>query len=267
MKPLIEVSDLSKLYFLESSKHPKLMDSLGHWWSRLTNKDHLQQTLTRKKLLHSTELNWGPKPNTFWALKDVSLSVQQGEVVGILGRNGSGKSTLLKILSKITSPTSGYSILRGRVSSVIKMGAGFHPELTGRENIYLNSVILGMRKREVNRKFDEIVSFAELGEFIDMQIKHYSEGMHSRLAFAVAAHLNPQILLLDEVLAIGDHFFQTKCLDKIQEMVRRGLAVMFVSHNIEVIRTLCSSALLLEKGCSERFSDCEAAIEKYLAQN
>ncbi len=267
MKPVIEINELSKLYFLDSSSTPTLIDSLGRWWSRLTNKDPFLQTAIHKNGQEgSEELNWGPEPNSFWALKDVSLSIQQGEVIGILGRNGSGKSTLLKILSRITAPTSGYTLLRGRMSSVLEMGVGFHPEMTGRENIYMSGIILGMRKREVDRKLDEIVSFAEIEPFIDMPVKHYSSGMHARLGFSVAAHLNPEILLLDEALTVGDVLFQSKCFDKIQSMTRQGMAVMFVSHNIESVQKLSSSVLFLEKGRGEIFSDCETAIGKYLTQ-
>ncbi|HET6646993.1 MAG TPA: ABC transporter ATP-binding protein, partial [Pyrinomonadaceae bacterium] len=184
----------------------------------------------------------------FWALDDVSFEVKRGEVVGIIGRNGAGKSTLLKILSRITKPTRGEAQIHGRVGSLLEVGTGFHPELTGRENIYLNAAILGMRKTEVERKFDEIIAFAEVEKFIDTPVKRYSSGMYVRLAFAVAAHLEPEILLVDEVLAVGDAQFQKKCLGKIGEVAQGGRTVLFVSHNMGAIRNLCSRGIWLEEG-------------------
>jgi lipopolysaccharide transport system ATP-binding protein len=183
-----------------------------------------------------------------WALKDVSFEVKRGEVIGIIGKNGSGKSTLLKILSRITEPTEGSAEIRGRVSSLLEVGTGFHRELTGRENIYLNGSILGMRKWEIDKKFDEIVSFAEIEKFIDTPVKHYSSGMYVRLAFAVAAHLEPEILLVDEVLAVGDAAFQKKCLGKMGDIAKEGRTVLFVSHNMATILSLCNRAYLLNNG-------------------
>lgn len=185
---------------------------------------------------------------TIWALKDVSFEIKQGEVVGVIGRNGAGKSTLLRILSRITEPTAGFADLHGRVGSLLEVGTGFHPELTGRENVYLNGSIIGMRKREVDRKFAEIVAFAEIEKFLDTPVKYYSSGMHMRLAFAVAAHLEPEILLVDEVLAVGDAAFQKKCLGKMGSVAKEGRTVLFVSHNMAAIRKLCRSALLLRGG-------------------
>jgi lipopolysaccharide transport system ATP-binding protein len=185
---------------------------------------------------------------TFWALRDVSFEIRRGEVVGLIGRNGAGKSTLLKILSQITEPSTGKVTLYGRVGSLLEVGTGFHGELTGRENIYLNGAILGMRHREVRKKFDEIVDFAEVEQFIDTPVKHYSSGMYLRLAFAVAAHLEPEILLVDEVLAVGDMRFQRKCLQKMQDVGQEGRTVIFVSHNMPAITRLCQRALLLEAG-------------------
>lgn len=184
----------------------------------------------------------------FWALKDVSFEVKKGEVIGIIGRNGAGKSTLLKILSRITEPTEGYAEIHGRVGSLLEVGTGFHPELTGRENIYLNGAILGMKKHEIDRKFDEIVAFAEIEKFIDTPVKYYSSGMYVRLAFAVAAHLEPEILLVDEVLAVGDAAFQKKCLGKMGDVAKEGRAVLFVSHNMAAIQNLCSIVYLFEQG-------------------
>jgi len=186
--------------------------------------------------------------NTIWAIKDVSFEVKRGEVVGIIGRNGAGKSTLLKILSRITEPTEGYAEIRGRVGSLLEVGTGFHPELTGRENIYLNGAILGMKKTEINRKFDEIVAFAEIERFIDTSVKYYSSGMYLRLAFAVAAHLEPDILLVDEVLAVGDASFQRKCLGKLGQVAGVGRTVLFVSHNMAAVVRLCHRACLLDNG-------------------
>jgi lipopolysaccharide transport system ATP-binding protein len=185
----------------------------------------------------------------FWALKDVSFEVKQGEVVGIIGRNGAGKSTLLKILSRITEPTEGRVTLRGRVASLLEVGTGFHPELTGRENIFLNGAILGMKRAEIRKKFDEIVAFAEVEKFLDTPVKRYSSGMYVRLAFAVAAHLEPEILIVDEVLAVGDATFQQKCLGKMQDVsANEGRTVLFVSHNESAVRNLCSRAILMEYG-------------------
>ena len=186
--------------------------------------------------------------STIWALKDVSFDVKQGEAVGIIGRNGAGKSTLLKVLSRITKPTEGYAEIHGRVGSLLEVGTGFHPELTGRENIYLNGAILGMKRREIDRKFDEMVAFAEIEKFMDTPVKHYSSGMYVRLAFAVAAHLEPEILLVDEVLAVGDAEFQKKCLGKMGNVAKEGRTVLFVSHNMIAVKKLCQRAVLLQNG-------------------
>ena len=185
---------------------------------------------------------------TIWALKDVSFEVKRGEVVGIIGRNGAGKTTLLKILSRITEPTEGHAEIHGRVGSLLEVGTGFHPELTGRENIYLNGAILGMKRAEIERKFDEMVAFAEIEKFMDTPVKHYSSGMYVRLAFAVAAHLEPEILLVDEVLAVGDAAFQKKCLGKMRDVAKEGRTVLFVSHNMGAIVSLCNRCLLIEGG-------------------
>jgi lipopolysaccharide transport system ATP-binding protein len=188
------------------------------------------------------------QPETFWALQEVSVDVREGEVLGLIGRNGAGKTTLLKILSRITRPTSGWAEIRGRVGSLLEVGTGFHPELTGRENVFLSGAILGMRKREIDRKFDEIVAFAEVEKFIDTPLKHYSTGMQMRLAFAVAAHLEPEILLVDEVLAVGDAEFQKKCLGKMQDVSRSGRTIIFVSHQMNQIRRLCERVLWIDAG-------------------
>jgi lipopolysaccharide transport system ATP-binding protein len=200
-----------------------------------------------------------------WALKGVSFEVKRGEVVGIIGRNGAGKTTLLKILSRITEPTEGYAEVHGRVGSLLEVGTGFHPELTGRENIYLNGAILGMKKAEIDRKFDEIVAFAEVEKFIDTPVKFYSSGMYVRLAFAVAAHLDPEILLVDEVLAVGDAAFQKKCLGKMEEMAAGGRTVLFVSHNLSAVGRLCPKAMWLDGGVLVKLSDSPSVIAKYLS--
>ena len=200
-----------------------------------------------KQILRSSNQTDARGP-LLWALRDVSFEIRRGEVVGIIGRNGAGKSTLLKILSKITLPTEGRIKRYGRVASLLEVGTGFHPELTGRENVYLNGALLGMKKMEIDRKFDEIVAFAEIDQFLDTPVKHYSSGMYVRLAFAVAAHLDPEILIIDEVLAVGDTAFQRKCLGKIDDASKGGRTVLFVSHNIGVVQALCSRAILLQNG-------------------
>ena len=205
-----------------------------------------------------------PKDETFWALKDVSFAVNQGEVLGIVGKNGAGKSTLLKILSRITEPTEGRAELRGRVASLLEVGTGFHGELTGRENVYLNGTFLGMRKREIERKFDAIVAFSEVDRFIDTPVKRYSSGMYVRLAFAVAAHLEPEILLVDEVLAVGDAEFQRKCLGKMNDIAQQGRTVLFVSHNMAAVQRLCSSAILLREGKVPFSGDAASVVAEYL---
>ena len=205
-------------------------------------------------------------PERFWALDDVSFDVAQGDVVGIIGRNGSGKSTLLKILSRIVEPTMGTVDLEGRVGSLLEVGTGFHPDLTGRENIFLSGAILGMRRTEIEKKFDEIVEFAEVDRFIDTQVKHYSSGMYMRLAFSVAAHLEQDILVVDEVLAVGDAAFQKKCLGKMEDVARTGRTVLFVSHNMGAVRSLCTKGLFLESGKVLQAGDVGKCIETYFTQ-
>jgi homopolymeric O-antigen transport system ATP-binding protein len=206
----------------------------------------------------------GNHQESFWALKDVSLEVREGEVLGLIGRNGAGKTTLLKILSRITRPTTGWAEIQGRVGSLLEVGTGFHPELTGRENTFLSGAILGMSKREIERKFDEIVAFAELEKFIDTQVKHYSSGMYVRLAFAVAAHLEPEILLVDEVLAVGDIRFQKKCLGKMGDVARAGRTVILVSHNLGAIGQLCHRTISIDQGVITADGPTETTIANYL---
>lgn len=235
MRPIIRVENLGKQYRLGA---PQARYS--------TLRDTLVGTIRApiQRLRHRSE----DASNTFWAIQDVSFEVGQGEVVGIIGRNGAGKSTLLKMLSRITEPTTGSIDLYGRIASLLEVGTGFHPELTGRENIFLNGAILGMRKVEIENLFDEIVDFAEVEKFIDTPVKHYSSGMYVRLAFAVAAHLEPEILVVDEVLAVGDAAFQKKCLGKMSDVAKHGRTVLFVSHNMVAVRSLCKRAIRLQEG-------------------
>jgi lipopolysaccharide transport system ATP-binding protein len=235
----IRVEGLGKQYRLGGprERYDTLRDQIRKWSS------------LRGLLRRATRAEHRPP---FWALKDVSFEVEPGEVVGIIGRNGAGKSTLLKILSRITEPTEGAADIHGRVGSLLEVGTGFHPELTGRENVYLNGAILGMRRAEIGRKFDEIVAFAEVEKFIDTPVKHYSSGMYMRLAFAVAAHLEPEILIVDEVLAVGDAEFQKKCLGKMGDVAKSGRTVLFVSHNMQTIANLCQLCICLKDGGSCR---------------
>ncbi|HYD91173.1 MAG TPA: ABC transporter ATP-binding protein, partial [Flavobacterium sp.] len=206
-----------------------------------------------------------PTRETFWALKDINLEFEQGDRIGIIGRNGAGKSTLLKLLSRIVEPTTGKISVNGRISSLLEVGTGFHPELTGRENVYLNGAILGMRHHEIKRKFDEIVAFADVERFLDTPVKHYSSGMYMRLAFSVAAHLDPEILVVDEVLAVGDAQFQKKCLGKMKEVGNEGRTILFVSHNMNAIEQLCNHGIALDKGVvATNTSDMRALIKGYL---
>jgi homopolymeric O-antigen transport system ATP-binding protein len=256
MLPMVSVEHLSKAYRigLASPKHSDLRDFVGRF---------LRAPLDALRLLSE---DWSDGPDTFWALRDVSFDVEQGEVLGLIGHNGAGKSTLLKVLSRITEPTEGCVRLRGRVASLLEVGTGFHPELTGRENIYLNGSILGMKRAEIDRKFDEIVEFSEIGRFLDTPVKRYSSGMYVRLAFSVAAHLEPEILIVDEVLAVGDAEFQRKCLGKMSSVVQdEGRTILFVSHNMSAVAALCSSVLIVEQGrIGEKLSPDEA-IHRYLS--
>ena len=257
--PIITVEHLSKRYQLGQIGATTLRDSAERLMHRLR-----RHAVTHHSSPVTSSAPPGVDAQDFWALKDVSFEVQPGEVLGIIGRNGAGKSTLLKILSRITEPTSGRAIIRGRVASLLEVGTGFHPELSGRENIYLNGAILGMRHSEIARKFDEIVDFAEIGKFIDTPVKRYSSGMYVRLAFAVAAHLEPEILVIDEVLAVGDSEFQSKCLGKMKDVSNCGRTVLFVSHNMTAIHTLCSKVVLLEKGRISLYGGVSSVLEQYL---
>src|SRR3954468_22379014 len=206
----------------------------------------------------------GPKPQEFWALRDIDFEVRRGETLGVIGHNGAGKSTLLKILSRITPPTKGEVHLRGRVGALLEVGTGFHPELSGRENVFLNGAILNMKRNEIQSRFDEIVEFADIGPFIDTPVKRYSSGMQLRLAFSVAAHLEPEILIIDEVLAVGDTAFQQKCLGRMETASREGRTVLFISHNLASVRALCDRAILLSKGQMEAEGSTGEVIRAYV---
>ncbi len=255
---VISVENLGKKYILGhqmQGEYETLRDKISNGVKFLSRK--LASTLNGKSITkHGTE--------EFWALRDVSFEIKQGEVVGIIGRNGAGKSTLLKILSRITEPTTGEIAIQGRVASLLEVGTGFHPELTGRENIYLNGAILGMSKNEIKRKFDEIVAFSEIEKFLDTPVKRYSSGMYVRLAFAVAAHLEPEILIVDEVLAVGDAGFQKKCLGKMDDVAREGRTVLLVSHNMISVQGLCNRAIWLDAGKVVEQGNSNQVISHYL---
>jgi lipopolysaccharide transport system ATP-binding protein len=260
-KPILEVQNLSKLYTLGSIGATSLRESVEMLWAKLRGKPGPHdKPLTARFAPEQV----GPVPHSFWALREISFSVQPGEVIGLIGQNGAGKSTLLKILSRITEPTKGKAILRGRVASLLEVGTGFHPELSGRDNIYLNGAILGMKHAEISRKFDEIVAFAEVEDFVDTPVKRYSSGMHLRLAFAVAAHLEPEILLVDEVLSVGDAIFQKKCLGKMGDVARQGRTVIVVSHNMASILSLCQRAVMLKYGTVHKVGPVQEIVHAYL---
>jgi len=255
MKAAISIDGLSKLYHLSGTVNGEyrtvretLAEAPAAIWRRLRSRKALQK--------HA-------KSTALWALKDVSFEIQPGEVIGIIGRNGAGKSTLLKVLSRITEPTSGRVTLRGRVGSLLEVGTGFHHELSGRENIYLNGAILGMSRKEIAKSFDEIVAFAEVEQFLDTPVKRYSSGMFVKLAFAVASHMNPEILIVDEVLAVGDAAFQKKCLGKMSEVSRTGRTVLFVSHNMATIMHLCRKVAVLDRGQLAFVGDCQSGVAIY----
>jgi lipopolysaccharide transport system ATP-binding protein len=269
-EPIIQVENLGKRYMLSHRGNPH--DGLRHRIENFARSPlrRLRSTLNSPSPARNGNGSVHKQPATkeeFWALKDVSFEIKQGEVVGIIGRNGAGKSTLLKILSRITEPTTGRAIINGRVASLLEVGTGFHPELSGRENIFLNGAILGMSKAEIKRKFDEIVDFAEIEKFLDTPVKHYSSGMYVRLAFAVAANLESEILMVDEVLAVGDAQFQKKCMGKMQEVTtHNGRTVLFVSHNAGAISALCSTGILLQAGRCVVGGDIREVLREYNSQ-
>jgi lipopolysaccharide transport system ATP-binding protein len=281
-EPVIRVEGLGKRYRLgEGLRHTALRNLLGDALRAPIGLLARSRNGPKTKLINdlaSTESGIGANnvsgpdasgrgPRFIWALKDINLEVAQGEVVGLVGRNGAGKSTLLKILARITRPTEGYAEIRGRVGSLLEVGTGFHGELSGRENVYMSGAILGMRKQEIDRKFDEIVAFSEVERFLDTSLKHYSSGMQMRLAFAVAAHLEPEILLVDEVLAVGDASFQKKCLGKMSDVARHGRTIIFVSHNMTALRKLCPHAIRIEGGRVVESGNSDDVVNHYLQRN
>jgi lipopolysaccharide transport system ATP-binding protein len=254
----IQVEDLSKLYRLGEIDTNMLSHDVQRWWAKMRGKED-----PFMKIGVENDRTKKDDSQYAWALKDVSFEVNKGDTVGIIGKNGAGKSTLLKILSRVTSPTKGNVKINGRIASLLEVGTGFHPELTGRENVYLNGAILGMTKKEITATFDEIVDFSGIEKYIDTPVKRYSSGMYVRLAFAVAAHLEPEILIVDEVLAVGDAEFQKKCLGKMKDVSEHGRTILFVSHNIGAVKSLCSKGLLLANGKVEQFGAIDAIVNKY----
>ncbi len=257
----IQVEDLSKMYRLGEIGTGTISHDLNRWWAKVRGKEDPFLKLGEE---NKRDLKGG---DYVWALRDVNFTVQQGEVLGIIGRNGAGKSTLLKLLSRVTAPTTGKIKAKGRIASLLEVGTGFHPELTGRENIFLNGAIMGMTKPEILRKFDEIVAFAGVERYIDTPVKRYSSGMYVRLAFAVAAHLEPEILIIDEVLAVGDAEFQNKCLGKMKDVSdKEGRTVLFVSHNMGAVKNLCTHALLMKDGMLRKEGTPPEIIDLYLSE-
>ena len=260
MSELIRIEGVSKRYRLGVINRGMLYKDIQSWWARKTGREDPHE-------LVGDELNGNRKiqeNGEFWALQDINLSIEQGDSLGVIGRNGAGKSTLLKILSRTTSPTKGKIYTRGRIASLLEVGTGFHPELTGRENVYLNGAILGMSRKEVKSKFDEIVDFAEISEFIDTPVKRYSSGMYVRLAFAVAAHLDPEVLIVDEVLAVGDANFQRKCIGKMGKVAKDGRTVILVSHSMVMVESLTQKCLWLHNGKTKRLGDSKSVAAEYL---
>jgi lipopolysaccharide transport system ATP-binding protein len=259
---VIKVENLGKQYRLGKVGTGTISHDFNRWWHSVRGKE--DPYLKIGEVNDRTKLGTG---NLVWALKDINFEVKQGEVLGIIGKNGAGKSTLLKILSRVTAPTIGDIKVKGRIASLLEVGTGFHPELSGRENIYLNGAILGMTKKEINSKFDEIVDFSGVERYIDTPVKRYSSGMYVRLAFAVAAHLEPEILIVDEVLAVGDAEFQKKCLGKMKDVSGQGRTVLFVSHNMAAVKALCTQGILMDKGTVGFDGSINDTISKYLNTN
>ena len=257
----IEANNLSKKYRLGTIGMSSLREDLSRWWGRKKQNASTEINTKTAGIDQSRMIN----DSEFWALHDLNFKIQKGEVVGLIGANGSGKSTLLKILSRITEPTEGEVRIRGKVASLLEVGTGFHPELTGRENVYINGAILGMTRKEVDTKFDEIIDFAGVADFIDTPIKRYSSGMTVRLGFAVAAHLDPDILIVDEVLAVGDAAFQKKCIGRMNDIAELGRTVLFVSHNMASIDALCSKGILLKNGKIRNSGKISSIISEYLS--
>lgn len=257
---VIQIDNLSKQYRLGQIGTGTLSHDLNRWWYKMRGKED-----PYLKIGEVNEHGEKGKSSYIWALKDINFKVTQGESLGIIGKNGAGKSTLLKILSRVTIPTTGSFKVKGRIASLLEVGTGFHPELTGRENIFMNGAILGMTKQEIKRKFDEIVAFSGIERYIDTPAKRYSSGMYVRLAFAVAAHLDSEILIADEVLAVGDHEFQKKCLGKMKDVTSEGRTVLFVSHSMPAVRSLCTHAILLKNGMVSMSGKCEDVVTNYMS--
>ncbi len=262
MRTVIKVENLYKQYRLGQVSTGTLAHDINRWWHNLRGLEDPYEKVTA--LNNRTD---NDESEYVWALQNINFEVKQGEVLGIIGKNGAGKSTLLKLLSKVTSPTKGNIKVNGRVASLLEVGTGFHKELTGRENVYLNGAILGMTKTEINRKFDEIVDFSGVGKYIDTPVKRYSSGMYVRLAFAVAAHLDPEIMIIDEVLAVGDIEFQKKCLGKMKDVSEGGRTVLFVSHNMAAVKTLCTRTILMNNGTIFKEGDTSQLIDDYIHIN
>jgi lipopolysaccharide transport system ATP-binding protein len=259
MSTVIKVEDLSKQYRLGLVGSGTFKEDVAKWWAKLNGKENPYSLLGEEN-----DRSIKGESNYVWSLKDINFQVEQGDVLGIIGKNGAGKSTLLKILSKVTSPTTGTVKAKGRIASLLEVGTGFHPELTGRENIYLNGAILGMRKSEISRKLDEIIVFAGVERYIDTPVKRYSSGMYVRLAFAVAAHLESEILIIDEVLAVGDAEFQKKCIGKMKNVSEDGRTILFVSHAIESVKKLCNKGILLKNGLVSCQGDIGQVLNEYM---
>ena len=258
MSTVIKIENLSKRYRLGSVGTNTLHGDVKHWWAKLRGREEELYKIGEENELTDASGEY------VWALRDINLEVQQGEVLGVIGKNGAGKSTLLKILSRVTGPTKGNIKIKGRIASLLEVGTGFHGELTGRENVYLNGAVLGMRRSEINRKFDEIVEFAGVAKYIDTPVKRYSSGMYVRLAFAVAAHLEPEILIVDEVLAVGDAEFQKKAVGKMQDVsANQGRTVLFVSHNMATIQTLCNRTCVMKQGKVNFYGETDDALIEY----
>ena len=263
-EPVIRIHKLSKRYRLGTLGVSTFREEVRRWAYRLRGKSYAEHLGPVEDDPLSTAADVSSPAEYHWAVRDVSFEVERGEIVGIIGHNGAGKSTLLKLLSRVTDPTSGEARIRGRLASLLEVGTGFHPELTGRENVFMNGALLGMTKAEIRRKFDEIVAFAEVDKFIDTPVKRYSSGMYVRLAFAVAAHLEPEILIIDEVLAVGDAQFQKKCIGKMGQVSAAGRTVLLVSHNLAVISTLCRRAILLSAGKKVEDGPADWVVSRYI---
>lgn len=262
MSSVIKIENLWKEYRLGVIGHGTLTHDLQSWWARVRGKEDPNAKIAPMLAGQEKQI----EGDHFWALRDINFEVKEGEILGIIGKNGAGKSTLLKILSRVTAPTKGSIKVKGRVASLLEVGTGFHPELTGRENIFMNGAILGMSKQEIRSKLDEIIDFSGVEDFVDTPVKRYSSGMYVRLAFAVAAHLEPEILVVDEVLAVGDADFQKKCLGKMGAVAREGRTVLFVSHNMGAIKSLCSHAISIECGTVDLTGEPEKVVANYLAR-